>query len=122
MNATAQRSAGASVLVALLVASCGGGEHVVASDPEGDVAARAAASQDRLPPTVPAVAGSAAADDAVEALSRDACRHRIATTCVQASLHSEAVCRLARCEPVAGFWVLKIPHERVEEDLRRRGY
>lgn len=124
MNATMRRSTGASVFVALLLlsAGCGGEARVAAAGPGGDAGAHAAALQDRLPPMGPSPPGAAAADDTVGALSHDACRSWIATSCVQASLRSEAICRLARCEQVAGFWVVEIPHEQVEEDLRRRGY
>lgn len=119
MNATTRRFASASMPVALLLLSAGcGGE----ARPDDDAGAHPAASQDRLPPIGPSPPGAAAANDAVAALSHDACRSWIATSCVQASLRSEAICRLARCEQVAGFWVVEIPHEQVEEDLRRRGY
>ena len=109
------------MLVALLHAGCGGRDRV-APVGAGERAAHAVASQDRLPPAVASTPASVAAEDEAEARSREACRHWIAMTCVQASLRSEAICRLARCEQVAGFWIAKVPHEQVEEDLRRRGY
>ncbi|MCW5957031.1 MAG: hypothetical protein KIT61_10630 [Pyrinomonadaceae bacterium] len=124
MNAAVRWFGGASVLLALLLpsAGCGGEARVAAADLGGDAGATLVASQDRLPPMDPSLPGPAVGDEAVAALSHDACRSWIATTCTQASLRSEAICRLARCEQVAGFWVVQIPHAQVEEDLRRRGY
>lgn len=121
MNTTVRCLAGGLMLAAVLLAGCGG-ERAVATDAESAVAAHAAASQDRLPPLASSPADTAAADDTVEALTRDACEHWIATTCVQASLRSEAICRLARCEQVSGVWTVNIPHEQVDAEMRRLGY
>ena len=121
MTATTRWFACALAFVAMLPVGCGG-NRVAAAGADDGRAVQAATSQDHLPPIAAPASGSVAVDAAAEARSRDACRHWIATTCMQASLHSEAMCRLARCEQVAGFWVLKIPRERIEEDLRRRGY
>ena len=40
--------------------------------------------------------------------SRLQCQSRIQVTCTQQSLESARICRLAYCEQVAGFWVMKV--------------
>ncbi len=110
-----------SWLLALAVVAAGGcggdGTHETAAlAPEPAVT-----SQDRLPDVAESVESEARRASEAER-SHQACRAQIAQSCIQASLRSEAICRLARCESVAGLWVLRIPHEEVEQDLRRRGY
>lgn len=107
-------------LVALAALAAGGCDGGGARETAPRAAEPAMATQDRLP-DVAASAASEAGQAAEAERSRQACRVQIARFCMQASLHSDAMCRLARCEPVAGLWVLRIPQEQVERDLRRRG-
>lgn len=118
----AARGASVAMIAALLSSGCGGDPA-----PETARAARAergvpaAASQDRLPGARPPTAQARNATD-TDGAGAQACRTQIIRLCTQASIQSEAKCEVASCERVAGFWVLRIPPERVDEVLRRRGY
>ncbi len=105
-----------AVVLVLAVAGCGAAGEAATVAPVASDEAVLAPSQDRLPAQAPVATG--AGDAAAREHARDACAGRIAQYCMQASLHSEAMCRVARCEEVAGFWVLVAPQARVDKELR----
>ena len=105
-----------AVVLVLAVAGCGAAGEAATVVPVASDDAMPTPSQDRLPAAAPVAAQADGA--AARERGREACTGRIAQYCMQASLHSEAMCRVARCEEVAGFWVLVAPQARVDKELR----
>lgn len=115
---------GACAAMLALLLSSGCGEHrpfdaPIVAHALGESAAMP--SQDRLPGARAPTAEARVAADPDEA-GEQACRTQIRWLCTQASIQSEAQCRVASCTRVAGFWILHIPQAQVEDALSRRGY